>query len=231
MSASTFHSFPISTLTSISRWPPACGRVVNGDPFALVAETKPFQDPLESHFKLKAQDVALARYLDYSPVPLAFHLASGKLDTQLEAVFRRQKGQRPALSIGGSLQIRNLAVATAKNETVASFERLEVVAKNVEPLAGRAEVERIALSAPMIDVRRAKDGSINLLELVPAASAAPAREPVATTPARAPAGGDSSKRSAAHPSRSRSGSSQSSTARCASKSKCPRKRFVPSSSR
>jgi len=150
--------------------------VVNGDPLRVTGETKPFQDTRETRLGIDLQDVDLGRYLAYSPVEVAFTLPSGKLDTTLDLTFVETAGGQPSLVVRGDAWVRELAMAGRAADEVLGFKQLHVRIRSLDVFGRKLVIERVALDAPRIDVRRAKDGRLNLLELLPssATGAAPA---------------------------------------------------------
>lgn len=145
---------------------PKLEAVINGDPVRVTGETKPFQDSLETRLSVKLEDVDLPRYLAYSPVDLAFTLPSAKLDATIELTFAQTPKKAGSLVVRGDTWVRELALADRTGEEVLGFRRLHVRLRSLDPFARTAAIERIALDGPRIEVRRAQDGSLNLLSLV-----------------------------------------------------------------
>jgi len=66
---------------------PLLAAKVNGAPFQLTGETRPFHDTRQTTLKIDLDALQLPKYFDYSPVPLKFKLPSGQLDTKLTLTF------------------------------------------------------------------------------------------------------------------------------------------------
>src|SRR5882672_9495863 len=56
---------------------------INGAPFALTGETKPFKDTHETTLRIDLHDLQIAQYIEYSPVPLHLRAPSGRLNAKL----------------------------------------------------------------------------------------------------------------------------------------------------
>src|SRR5947208_13269513 len=67
---------------------PAFYALVNGAPFQIDGETKPFEDSHDSTIHLNIDKVQIPKYVEYSPVDLNFKVPSGQLDGRLTAAFR-----------------------------------------------------------------------------------------------------------------------------------------------
>jgi hypothetical protein len=162
----------LSSEVNITVQPLLSGRF-NGALFQIGGETKPFADTQETTIRIDLDDLQLARYLDYSPVPLRLRVPSGRLDTKLVLSIATQKGQLRTLALSGSASLQYLRLLQADGAPLAALERLSVELDSVDLLGQRAVVKALRIDAPEIDVARFKDGGLNLLGVVPAAPAAP----------------------------------------------------------
>jgi Domain of Unknown Function (DUF748) len=163
----------VSSLTSevnITVQPLLRGRF-NGALFEIAGETKPFADTHETTIRIDLDDLQLAKYLAYSPVPLRLRVPSGRLDTKLVLSLSTQKGQVRTLSLSGAASLQYLRVLQADGAPLAALERLSIELDAVDLLGQRAAIKAVRIDAPEIDLARFKDGSLNLLGVVPAAPA------------------------------------------------------------
>ncbi|HET9734290.1 MAG TPA: DUF748 domain-containing protein [Burkholderiales bacterium] len=158
---------------------------VNGAPFEVTGETKPFKDTHETIVRIDIDDLQLARYLEYSPVPLRLRVPSGRLDTRLALSFSlTPDNQLQALSLSGSASLQDLRVQQADGAPLAAIGRLAVHLGSLDLLKRRAVVNSVRIDKPELDLTRAKDGRLNLLAVVPAASGgAPAKPSAPNGPA------------------------------------------------
>ena len=162
----------LSSEVNITVQPLLSGRF-NGALFQIGGETKPFADTQETTIRIDLDDLQLARYLDYSPVPLRLRVPSGRLDTKLVLSIATQKGQLRTLALSGSASLQYLRLLQADGAPLAALERLSVELDSVDLLGQRAAVRAVRIDAPEIDLARFKDGSLNVLGVLPAAPAAP----------------------------------------------------------
>ncbi|MGB8436369.1 MAG: DUF748 domain-containing protein [Burkholderiales bacterium] len=146
---------------------PRLEAVVNGDPLHITGETKPFDGTYETRVALNLTDVDLPRYLDYSPVPLPFSLSSGKFEAALSATFKQAARDAAQLVVSGNVTVREFALADAGGTPVFAFHQLGVVINSLDVFGRKVDVARVGLESPALDLRREKDGSLNLTRLVP----------------------------------------------------------------
>ncbi len=145
---------------------PTFSAVVNGAPFRLTGESKPFEADRESSLDLKLSGLELGEYLTYVPKPLHFTLPSGTLDADLKLAFVQPQGKAPVLRITGHAGVQGLELDEAKAVPTLRLKQLDVALGDIEPLAKRFTLERVAASGAELFVRRDRDGRINLANLV-----------------------------------------------------------------
>ncbi|MGE5792130.1 MAG: DUF748 domain-containing protein, partial [Bacteroidota bacterium] len=80
---------------------PLLAAKVNGAPFQLTGETKPFHDTHQTALRIDLDALQLPKYFDYSPVPLKFRLPSGQLDTRLALAFTTIQEKPQSLVVFG----------------------------------------------------------------------------------------------------------------------------------
>jgi len=146
---------------------PHFSATVNGDPYALEGKTKVFKDSHETIFNILIEDLDIPFYLAYIPHELNLSIPSGKLDAQSTVTFSMSPDRHPAVSVAGNVALRDFALQDRKKNAIASLKRIDVVMTSVEPLQSKFHFAKIALDSPELNVRRAKDGTVNLLTLMP----------------------------------------------------------------
>lgn len=163
---------------------PAFSAKIDGAPLVLKGRSKPFAGSHESELVLDLNDLQLAKYLDYAPVPLPVKMVSGALDSDLKLVFRQGNGQPSTLNLSGSAALKGLVVNEATGAPLLSLKRLDLVLGSADLLRRKFVLDRVVLDTPEIHARADKQGRINWLELLPkpvAAQETPAGK--AATPA------------------------------------------------
>lgn len=146
---------------------PSFSAVINGDPYTLTGVTKPFKDSRETEFKISIKDLDIPYYLAYVPMKLNFILSSAKLDVDSTITYRQEKGNSPVLILKGKTALREVVLQDLRKAPLMKFPSLTVDTADLEPLAGRIHLAKVALEAPEVNVRRNAAGEINLLALVP----------------------------------------------------------------
>src|SRR5919109_2371282 len=89
---------------------PAFYALVNGAPFQIDGETKPFKDSRESTIHLSIDKLQIPKYIEYSPVELNFKVPSGHLNSKLTVTFRTIKDKPSVLSITGNVGIADFVL-------------------------------------------------------------------------------------------------------------------------
>ncbi|NPV03204.1 MAG: DUF748 domain-containing protein [Syntrophaceae bacterium] len=159
---------------------PRFAAVINGDPYILEGKTKIFSDTRETLFNILIEDLDLPFYMAYLPHGMNFTIPAGKLDVQSTITFSMGPARTPSVSLAGNVSLKDFALQDRQKNPVAGFKRLDVVMTSLEPLASKFHFAKIALDSPDLNVRRGKNGTINLLTLMekegarPAAAAKPA---------------------------------------------------------
>ena len=140
---------------------------INGDPYSLEGNTKIFKDSRETIFNIIIEDLDIPFYLAYIPHDLNISVPSGKLDVKSTISFSITSDRHPAISVAGNVALRDFILRDRKKNNVAGFKRLDVVMTALEPLQSKFHFAKIAIESPEVDVRRGKNGTINLLTFVP----------------------------------------------------------------
>jgi uncharacterized protein involved in outer membrane biogenesis len=166
---------------------PSIAAHVNDAHFELKGRVRPFSEQREATLKIDFSELDLARFDEYSPVPLDFRISSGLLDSDLELGFSQPSAGQPRIALQGTVKLRDLVLDRRDGKSLIKLPALDVAINDLQPLAGKVDIASIRLDRPDFTVARAKDGKLNLLALLPKASA-PAADapPVPAAPADAP---------------------------------------------
>lgn len=84
---------------------PLLRATVNGTPFELKGELKPFAEAPEYSVKLKFDGVDLPYYLGYLPETLPVTVNNGRLDVDLDLTYRAADDVEPVLELAGRLDL------------------------------------------------------------------------------------------------------------------------------
>ena len=165
---------------------PSIAARINDAPFSMKGRVRPFIDEREATMKVEFNALNLARFDEYSPVPLGFRISSGLLDTDIELGFRQPKEGEPRISLQGTLELRDLELDSRDGKPLFKLPALDMVLNEIQPLAGKVDIASIRIDQPDFEVARAKDGKLNLLALLPRPRApAAAPESAAAAPVKA----------------------------------------------
>ena len=168
---------------------PSLAARVDGAPLSLGGKVRPFSADKEAVLQLDVTDADLTRYVDYVPLALAFKLPSARLDSKLALVFSQPDGKPATVKLSGSAALRKVDAEYKDGRPLFKLAALKIALKSFEPLAGKLDLDSVAVEGPELVVARLKDGSLSLAHLaLPAKTAAPASQaeqkaaPKAATP-------------------------------------------------
>src|SRR5215475_2477550 len=140
--------------------------LVNGAPFQIGGETKPFKDSRESTIHLNIDKLQIPKYVEYSPVELNFKVPSGQLDSKLTVAFRTIKDKPAVLSITGNVGIADFALREKTDTPLLNLPTLDVVIDDIEIFAKQATLKSVKIQAPELHVTHNRDGTLNLTSLI-----------------------------------------------------------------
>ena len=184
-------SLPYETNITVQ---PFLSATIDGAPFRITGETRPFADTRETTLNLNLDALQLQRFLDYSPVPLNFRLASGQLDTRIKLAFAMLKNKPDKLTVSGSLNLSRIDLRDADGGPLLMLPALALDIESLDILRQKASVKRVRIDGMQAHVTRLKDSSFNVMAFLKAAakSAPPPDKankgaaPAANSPASAP---------------------------------------------
>ena len=154
---------------------PAFSATVNGTPFDLKGNSKPFSESRETSIELRLSELDLAHYAAYSPIPLGFELASALMDTDLSLSYSQYIARPAEVSLKGSVSLKNVKLKELSGADLFGFDSFRIEVREAELFSGKVSVAKLSLEAPYLNVVRKEGGRLNLEELLPEPStAAPA---------------------------------------------------------
>jgi len=155
---------------------PEFSAVVNGAPFHLAGDAKPFKDTRESTLGFDIDKLEIARYLEYSPVTLNFKVPSGQLHGKISASFKASKNNPAVLSITGNLGVKELEMKQADGAPLVKLPSFEVLIDAIEVFANKISLKSIKSEGLELYVHRGRDGKVTLANLVGVAAETKAPE-------------------------------------------------------
>jgi uncharacterized protein involved in outer membrane biogenesis len=155
---------------------PEVSMKVNGAPLRLGGDAQPFEPVRPAHLAIDVQGFDLTRLVPYLPFEPNAKLASALLDARITVNFE-QAGGKPQVKLGGEAALRNLALTDRQDRPLLAWQRLAVALNEAEPLAARVDVKSIELEGASVDLRRGKDGVLNVARLAPPSTAPASSSP------------------------------------------------------
>ncbi len=167
---------------------PSFSATINGKPFKMTGQTKPFADSLETSADINITDLSLAKYLPYVPATLNFKMPSGRLSTRLVINYIQSAKKTAEVKVQGKLGLAELEIVSLDDKPILKLPSLTV--SGIDSTINRREVgiDEIAVEGLSVALAREKDGSISLQKLVgtdnqTGGKPAPAQQEPAAAPA------------------------------------------------
>src|SRR5918996_1453896 len=155
---------------------PEFSAVVNGAPFHLAGDAKPFKETRESTLGFDVDKLEIAKYLEYSPVKLNFKVPSGQLHGKISASFKAPKNNPAVLSLTGNLGLKELEMKQADGAPLVKLPSFEVLIDAIEVFANKTSLKSIKSEGLELYVHRSRDGKVTLANLVNVAAKTKAPE-------------------------------------------------------
>src|SRR5262245_49815936 len=146
---------------------PRLAAKVNGAPIELLGETKPFEDTRQTRLRIDVDELSLAKYFEYIPVPLRVRVGGGTLTTRLELAFSMKNERLNTLTLSGTAGLKNFAAMRTDRTPLLAIGALSVDIGAVDLVNRRAAIKSVRVESPKVDVVRYKDEKLNFSGLVP----------------------------------------------------------------
>lgn len=140
--------------------------------------------PFQSTGELRLERIQLAKYSPYYASRSLAQITDGLLTVGGRYELNFDKNRRAMKLTDGLVQLRNLRVLERPDGPVAlELPQLDVAGIQADHLTGKTNISSLRLTGGHLHARRAPDGVVNLLALVPPASAPTTSAPAPTKPA------------------------------------------------
>lgn len=157
---------------------PLLRATVNGTPFEFKGELKPFADTREYEVKLKFNGIDLPYYLGYLPTDLPVTVNNGRLDLDLDLIYRASASTKPVLEMTGRFDLMVLDLRERSGRPLLFVPLLEARLAPSRPLDRQIHFASVAINNPQSWLNRNPDGEWNFARL--GGASAPAPESTAT---------------------------------------------------
>lgn len=148
---------------------PAFSAVIDGTPFSIDGETKPFADSLATEIDLHINGINIPHYLAYIPNPTGLTIASAWLDVDTQLNYIAQPTTRLALT--GTVTLRELEVVDGEGNSYLRLPQLRVLLADSDLLAKEVRLSELVIDAPQVDLVRLQDEQILPFALLASAEA------------------------------------------------------------
>jgi len=144
-------------------------------------------DPVHSAGEFGVENLDLPKYAPYEAAAFPAIIKSGRLSVRGRYEIGLDPHSHVLRLADGALSLHNLRIDERGHEQPAvELAALEIAGINADGVALKAGISSVVLSGGHLAVRRDKDGSINLLTLLPSEATAPGVTAPNATPARLP---------------------------------------------
>jgi uncharacterized protein involved in outer membrane biogenesis len=163
---------------------PLLRATVNGTPFEFRGELKPFADTQEYGVKLKFDGIDLPYYLGYLPANLPVTVNNGRLDVDLDLIYRASASTKPVLEMTGRFDLMVLDLRERGGRPLLFLPLLEARLAPTRPLDRQIHLASLSINNPQSWLDRTPEGEWNFARL--GGAAAPGQTPTAAQEHAAP---------------------------------------------
>ena len=140
---------------------PRLAFALNGSRLDSTGQSTPFVQTRKTDASVSIKALDLAPYLPYLPKGLPVQPVSAVIGADLKIAF--EQNPKPTVRITGQVTGQGIALNDAAGQALLGVQTIQIIAKDVQPLAGRVALDAIEITAPSLQLKRSKDGQINLL--------------------------------------------------------------------
>ncbi|MBC7680730.1 MAG: DUF748 domain-containing protein [Ferruginibacter sp.] len=131
---------------------------LNGSRFDTAAQSIPFDPSRKTYARIRLDQFDLAPYLAYLPTSLPVQLQGAVLSADLQFAF--EQTPKMSLMLSGTVQADQLKIANPQGEPWLALDTLKLTLDELRPLEQSVKISEIALSAPVVDLRRDAAGNL-----------------------------------------------------------------------
>ena len=151
----------------------------DGKPLVITGKTKPFAESMETTLDLNLKGLDIPYYLAYSPVQPNGKINSATLTVKAVLKYVQTKKKELQAGVLADVVVTDIDVVGADGKPVCKIPEFRMDGARAEYPSMKCGCQRVLIREPELTVSRARDGSINLLKLLPAPGVAAAPAPVA----------------------------------------------------
>lgn len=139
---------------------PSLSMKVNGSPFELKGRSKPFASSLDTALVIDIDQLDVASYVAFSPVPLPLMIQSSKLSTNLDLTFVRAK-DKPEINLSGDIKLSDVSLADKHAAPLFKAQTIDAHINKFDVLTASATIGKVNIQAPEVWAALNADGALN----------------------------------------------------------------------
>lgn len=147
----------------------------DGSHFAFGGTATPFAERHDAAIDIDVDALPLKAYVAYLPVKPRIDVAGGTLTTRLKVVFIDGKEGERKLELRGDARVDGLALVRRDGSSLVAANRIAFALDRVDLFGRDARVASLTVDAPAVDLKRLRDGALELAQLIESAPAAAGR--------------------------------------------------------
>ena len=127
---------------------------INGTPFSLHGQVKPFAGSRETDLTIDLRGIDLAAYMSYVPPEADIRIQSGLLDINLALTYEAFEDGRHSFRTAGLIALHKLALTDGAGRPMLQFDQLRLELGDLEPWEGIVRFQQILLQNPAFTITR-----------------------------------------------------------------------------
>ena len=145
---------------------PSFSAKINGSTFSFKGKSKPYASSRDTVMDVIIKELDISRILEYVPATLRIKVPSAKLTLDLSVDFSTSAKEGPSLIISGNMSLNGVKITGITGEPLLAFPKLDISVKEVRPFEKRIDLSKVVLQSPEIEMRREKNGTLNLASVI-----------------------------------------------------------------
>ena len=146
---------------------PSFSASVNGKPISFSGKTRPFHDTRETVFNVDVSGLDIPHYLAYLPVRREYEVPSAFLDLKGVVAYVAYRDRPPAVRVEGDATLRELRILGKDRSPMVWLPLVHVSISPSDVVARDFRLAGITVKDPEIDAAIDRNGTLNLMSLLP----------------------------------------------------------------
>ncbi|MCT4534830.1 DUF748 domain-containing protein [Halodesulfovibrio sp.] len=151
-------SFPIDLNKPVK---PQLSMQINDTPIKVDGEAYLFSNNYLTKFSFTTDNISLARYWRYVPIPSPVALTSGALKLAINLGFSRPEDKPIDLHLDGVVELTDLGITKTDKEPVLTIPNISLALEDFSLAEKKLILKSIEIDSPFVEVVREKNNAIN----------------------------------------------------------------------